>query len=61
MSKPMILWIGIATVLIIAFLYKAIVKFRRRRHTNYHIPVMKTRKKRRKFFRRFKYLEGLGD
>ncbi len=57
----MIIWIGIACVLVIAFLYKAIVKFRRRRHTGYKMPEMQTRKKRRKFFRRFKYLEGLGD
>lgn len=61
MSKPMIIWTGLACILAIAFLYKAIMKFRRRRQTNYHMPEMRTGKKRRKFFRRFRYLEGLGD
>lgn len=60
----MIVWIVIAIVLVIAFLYKVvrgIMKVRRKGSEDYYIPVMKTRKKRTNFFRRFKYLEGLGD
>ena len=60
----MIAWILILSVLVVAFLYKvykAIVKIRRKGCANYHIPEMRTRKKRTRFFRRFKYLEGLGD
>lgn len=57
-------WIIVGSILVLAFLYKvykAIVKIRRKGNENYHIPVMKSRNKRSKFFRRFKYLEGLGD
>ncbi len=61
MNESAIIWIGLAIVLIIAFLYKAFVKLRRRKYTKHHIPEMRTRKKRRNFFRRFKYLEGVGD
>lgn len=60
----MIAWILIVSVLVLAFIYKifkAIVKIRRKGNTDYQIPIMRTRKKRKNFFRRFKYLEGLGD
>lgn len=63
-QTPMKVWILIVSVLVLAFMYKvykAMVKIRRKGSANYHIPVMRTRKKRTKFFRRFKYLEGLGD
>lgn len=57
-------WIVILSILVIAFMYKVIkgiVKIRRKGTEGYYIPEMKTRNKRTKFFRRFKYLEGLGD
>jgi hypothetical protein len=57
-------WIIIGSILVLAFLYKvfkAFVKIRKKGNASYHIPVMKSRNKRSKFFRRFKYLEGLGD
>ena len=60
----MTVWIIIASVLVFAFLYKVIkgiIKIRRKGSEDYYVPVMKTRKKRKDFFRRFKYLEGLGD
>lgn len=60
----MIVWIIIASVLVLSFFYKVIrgiMKVRRKGSEDYYIPVMKTRKKRKDFFRRFKYLEGLGD
>lgn len=60
----MIVWIIIAGVLVLSFFYKVIrgiMKVRRKGSDDYYIPVMKTRKKRKDFFRRFKYLEGLGD
>ena len=60
----MIGWIIIAGVLVLSFFYKVIrgiMKVRRKGSDDYYIPVMKTRKKRKDFFRRFKYLEGLGD
>lgn len=60
----MIVWITIVSVLVVSFLYKVvrgIMKVRRKGSEDYCIPVMKTRKKRKDFFRRFKYLEGLGD
>ena len=61
MNNPAIIWIGLALMLVAAFLYKAFVKLRRRRYTKHHIPSIRTRKKRRNFFLRFRYLEGVGD
>lgn len=57
-------WIFLGCILVLFFLYKvykSLEKIRRRGNENYHIPEIKTRNKRKKFFRRFKYLEGLGD
>ncbi len=57
-------WIIICSILVLSFLYKvykSFEKIRKRGNDNYHIPIIKTRNKRKKFFRRFKYLEGLGD
>lgn len=57
-------WIFIVSVLVISFIYKvykSFMKIRKKGSANYYMPEMKTRKKRNKFFRRFKYLEGLGD
>ncbi|MBR2637861.1 MAG: hypothetical protein IKD40_03335 [Bacteroidaceae bacterium] len=57
-------WILIVSILVIAFMYKVIrgiMKIRRKGSKSYYIPEMKSRNKRTKFFRRFKYLEGLGD
>lgn len=57
-------WIIIGAILVLAFTYKvfkSFVKIRKKGNESYNIPEMKTRNKRKNFFRRFKYLEGLGD
>ncbi|MBQ8335931.1 MAG: hypothetical protein IJY44_00175 [Bacteroidaceae bacterium] len=57
----MIVWIVIGSVLILAFAAKVLVKLRRRKYTRDYHPNINTRKKRLRFAKRFRHLEGLGD
>lgn len=58
---PMIVWIIIIGIIILAFALRMLVKLRRNRYAgNYH-PNINTRKKRFRFVNRFRHLEGLGD
>ena len=60
-TLPMIVWIIIIGVIVIAFVARMLVKLRRRKYaSNYH-PNINTRKKRFRFVNRFRHLEGLGD
>ena len=57
----MTVWIVIIGVLIFAFIAKAIVKlYHRKRNVGYH-PDISTRKRLKRFVKRFKHLEGIGD
>ncbi len=57
----MTIWIIMAGVLIFAFGTKVIITLRRRKSTHNRCPNLNTPKKRFKFFKRFRYLEGIGD
>lgn len=57
----MTIWIVIIGVLVFAFIAKAIVKlYHRKRNVGYH-PDISTRKRLKRFVKRFKHLEGIGD
>ncbi|MDO5460028.1 MAG: hypothetical protein Q4F44_00110 [Bacteroidales bacterium] len=57
----MIVWIIIASLILLVFIAKIIVKLRRRKYAKGYHPKLNTRKKRLRFVNRFRHLEGLGD